>query len=495
MKKKTLWLEGISSKDNPSLNQDIEVDVLIIGGGMTGLSTAYHLKESNLKVAIVDKDKVAHGVSSKTTGKLTFLQELIYTKLQKKFSKELVKMYLDSQIDAIKLVENIIKEHNISCDFEKVDSYVFTSDDKEIKKIKEEKELLESMSIKVKESKELPNNVPSKYAISVSDTAVFHPVKYLLALKDICLKNNISIYENTQIKEIKKKKDLYYCKTDKNTITCKKVVLACHYPFFLFPFFFPIKGHLERSYLSASLVEKTKNFSAINTSLVSKSLRYHSDKEKSYFIYLNGSHTLEKEYNEKDNFDNLIRDVGNLQYDPQYIWSNHDIITNDYLPYIGCLKSSDTTLLIGTGYNTWGMTNGSMAGKILSDIILEEENRYIPLFDPHRRKSISSIPSIPVNIYCSVKPFIENKLFKRKKWYSSNITFKTENGKALAIYKDEQGQKHIVYNKCPHMKCSLIFNEVEKTWDCPCHGSRFSIDGKVIQGPSTYDISYKNNQK
>ena len=138
LKNKTLWLEGIDSKPNPSLNQDLDLDVLIIGGGMTGLSTAYHLKDSNLKVAIVDKDKVAHGVSSKTTGKLTFLQELIYTKLQKKFSKELVKMYLDSQIDAIKLVENIIKEHNISCDFEKVDSYVFASDVKEIKKIKEE---------------------------------------------------------------------------------------------------------------------------------------------------------------------------------------------------------------------------------------------------------------------------------------------------------------------------------------------------------------------
>ena len=180
-----------------------------------------------------------------------------------------------------------------------------------------------------------------------------------------------------------------------------------------------------------------------------------------------------------------------LKLTPQYVWSNHDIITNDYLPYIGCLKSGDTSLLMGTGYNTWGMTNGSLAGKILSDMILEQENKYIPLFDPHRRKNIESIKSIPINIYCSIKPFIQNKLFKKKSWYSKNIYFDKRNGKDVAIYKDENNKEHIVYNKCPHLKCSLIFNETEKTWDCPCHGSRFNIDGECIQGPSNYDIKFK----
>lgn len=491
MKKESLWLQGIVEKNLPTLESDIAVDVLIIGGGMTGLSTAYHLRNSNLKVAIVEQDKIAHGVSSKTTGKLTFLQELIYTKLQKNFSKDLVKMYLDSQIESICMVEDIIHENKIECNFEKVDSYVFTNEEKEIKKIKKEKKILESMNIQVKEYEHLPIELETMYAISVSNTAVFHPVKYLLALKNICVKNNISIYERTKILDIKRKNDTYYCKTKNNTITCKKVVLACHYPFFLFPFFFPIKGYIERSYLSASLIDKPKKLSAINTSLVSKSLRYHSDKKNSYFIYLNGSHVIEKEINEKENFDKLLNDVQDMKLSPQYIWSNHDIITNDYLPYIGCLKTGDNTLLIGTGYNTWGMTNGSLAGKILSDMILERENKYIPLFDPHRRKSISSLPSIPINLYHSAKPFIQNKLFKRKSWYTSNIYFKKKNGKSLAVYIDENGKKHIVYNKCPHMKCSLVFNEVENTWDCPCHGSRFSIDGKSIQGPSNYDISYK----
>ena len=491
MEKTTIWLQDVKHDPCPSLENNIDVDVLIIGGGMTGISTAYHLRNSKLKIAVVDQDKIGHGVTSKSTAKLTFLQELIYSKLEKKFQPELVKLYLDSQIFSIKMVEDIIKKNHINCDFGKVDSYTFTNDEKEIDKIKKEKSILESMGIEVREYQHLPNEVPCKYTIAVSNTAVFHPIKYLMELKNICLKNKISVYERTRIFDIKKKKGLYYCIANKHVITCKKVVLACHYPFFLYPFFFPLKGHLERSYISASLIDKPKSFSAINTSVVSKSLRYHCDKNNAYFIYLSGSHTLEKKYNEKNNFDKLIKDAESLKLKPQYIWSNHDIITNDYLPYIGCLKAGDNTFLMGTGYNTWGMTNGSLAGKILSDIILEQENKYIPLFDPHRRKSISSLASIPFNVYCSVKPFIENKILKRKSWYSSRVYFKNKNGIPLAIYKDEKGKKHIVHNKCPHMKCSLVFNEVEKTWDCPCHGSRYSIDGECIQGPSNYDISYK----
>ena len=493
MENTTLWLKNIKSKECPKLEHDINVDVLIIGGGITGLSTAYHLKDSNLKIALVDKNLVAHGVSSRTTGKLTFLQELIYSKLNKKFSTEHVRMYLDSQISTIKMVKDIVETNNISCDFNEVDSYVFTDEEKEIVKIKKEKELLEQMGIEVNEYNDIPvQGIPAKYAISVGNTAVFHPVKYLLALKDICLNRGISIYENTNILDIIKKDSLYICKTPHGNIRCSKVALACHYPFFLLPLFFPLRGHLERSYLSASIVKNIKKFSAINTSVYSKSLRYHSDSKNSYFIYLNGSHIIEKNINGENNFNNLKKEVESLNLIPKYMWSNHDIITNDFLPYIGCVKSGDNTLLIGTGYNTWGMTNGSLAGKILSDMILEQENAYIPLFDPHRRKNIYNLVSIPANLYYSVKPFIENKLIKNKSWYSSDVVFKQIDGKSLAIYIDHNGKKHMVYNKCPHMKCNLVFNEPEKTWDCPCHGSRFSIDGECIQGPSNYNISYKS---
>ena len=163
-------------------------------------------------------------------------------------------------------------------------------------------------------------------------------------------------------------------------------------------------------------------------------------------------------------------------------------MTNDLLPYIGRLNESN--ILIGTGYNTWGMTNGSLAGKIISDIILDRKNRYIELFNPHRKLNLGSFLNFPVALFSSAYSFLKTKVSKNKDWYSERVRFEKRNGRDVGIYIDDEGIEHIVYNLCPHMKCSLIFNEIEKTWDCPCHGSRFDIDGKSIEGPSNYDITY-----
>ena len=137
------------------------------------------------------------------------------------------------------------------------------------------------------------------------------------------------------------------------------------------------------------------------------------------------------------------------------------------------------------------MTNGTLAGKILSDIILNKDNKFSELFSLKRHKSLNTFINILVEILRNGKSFTMNKIIKDKKWYSSNIQFKKIDGKDVAIYTDDVNQKHIVYNKCPHLGCGLVFNEVEKTWDCPCHGSRFDLDGKCIMGPSSYDIGYK----
>ena len=137
------------------------------------------------------------------------------------------------------------------------------------------------------------------------------------------------------------------------------------------------------------------------------------------------------------------------------------------------------------------MTNSNLAGFIIKDIILKNDNKYIELFSPKRNINLAKIINFPINIFNNTKSFIGSKLNKNKSWYSSNIIFKKYKGKEIAIYIDENKNKHIVYNKCPHLKCSLVFNEIEKTWDCPCHGSRFDIDGNVIEGPSNYNINFK----
>ncbi|MBQ3020880.1 MAG: FAD-dependent oxidoreductase [Bacilli bacterium] len=478
-KNKSIWSEEINETFN-KLDCDIETDVLIIGGGITGVSTLYHLKDSNLKVTLVEKNIIGSGITSKTTGKITYNQD-IYSKIKNSLGINKAKTYLDSQIYAMNLVKDIINKENIDCNLDKVNSYIF-SDNKQ--KLNKDKNLLKQLNIDIKESNILPNGIKTN-SYYVSDTYQFHPIKYINGLVNKCNKENISIYENTKIVYIDKKNDYYICKTDNNTIKCKYVVLALHYPYFLIPFFTPFKTIIEKSYIGVYEVNDYFKFNAINDTKPTISMRYLIDNKVNYEFFLTNAHLSNFKYNEKDNFNIFLKD--NLKY----LWSNMDILTNDSIPFIGSI-SCDNTLLLGTGYNTWGMTNGSLAGKIISDIILNKDNKYIDLFNPKRGINIGSILSFPIIIGSNIYSFIANKINKNKSFYSNNVKFEKRNGKNVAIYIDENKKEHIVYNLCPHLKCSLIFNPIELTWDCPCHGSKFDIDGNSLEGPSNYDIKYKD---
>lgn len=475
MKKYSLWLENIKEENEPILKEDICCDVLIIGAGMTGLSTAYHLKDKNLKIVVVEKNQVGKGISARTTGKITYLQDTVYSDLTAIYDEKTAKKYLYSQQEAIQMISNIIEKEEIKCDLEKVSSYIFS---KKKTKLEKEKKLLKQFGVDMKEIKS-----EGYYAAYVEDTYVFHPIKYMQALKKICKKSHIEFYEHTDINFLKKEDNDYICGNELVKIKAKKVVFACHYPYFLFPFLMPLKCTLEKSYISASLITKNKPYSAIRIEKPIISCRYHQA-EKNYFIYLRNSHPLYTEYDDKKNFESLKRALKKLNLTPQYLWSNHDIMTYDKLPFIGLLKPN---LYLATGYNTWGMTNSTLAGKIIADMILDIYNPYEMLFSPSRKLKKLSLPE---NIYGGIKPMIENKVWKNKKWYPKNVRFETREGEKIAIYVDKFGKEHIVYNTCPHLKCSLLFNAVEKTWDCPCHGSRFDLDGNVIIGPSNYNITY-----
>ena len=444
MKNISIWEDTVNIKKYNELKENIEVDVLIIGGGITGISTLYQLNNTNLKVALVEQNRIGKGVTCKSTGKLTYMQNDLLDKIRTNFDDDTLIKYIESQKYSIKEIVNTIKNNNINCDLQKVSSSIYTSKEDEIVKLLSLKNILEKNKIKVKNIK--PNLVNSKYTITVDDTYIFHPLKFIECL---LINNKYPIYENTGIKKIIKEDNYYICYTDKYQIKTKYVIIASHYPYFNIPYMFPIKGYLEKSYLSASIY-KTKPISLISYSNPFISIRNYKD----YLIYLSNSHSLNKDIDNTKNFNELKKKIKDLNLTPEYLWSNIDIITNDGLPYIGTIKDN---MLIATGYNTWGLTNGFLAGIILTDIITNKENKYIELFNPNRFniKQISGAISDSIkNIDGYIKGFIGN----------SDKT-------------------------CPHMGCKLIYNKIEDTWDCPCHGSRFNKDGKCISGPSNKDIT------
>lgn len=475
MRKKTIWLEDLEEKNESKLKESINADILIIGGGITGISSAYFLKEQKLKIVLVERNKMFHGVTSKTTAKLNYLQGITYTKIKKTYNEDIAKLYLESQKEAIQIVKKIIKEENIECDFEKVISKAVST--KKKKELKKEYSFLKNQNINVEEFEK--NNM---YSIQVSDTYVFHPLKYLSKLIDKSKEKNISFFENTNIIKIKKERNNYIAFTEDNyQIKANKIILACHYPFFLFPFFLPIKTYIEKSYIRANLVNKNEHFTMITTEPNILSERFLKSKGETYKITLTNSHKIDSRWNENKNFDAL------KSIEPSYYWSNEDIMTYDNLPFIGELKEN---LYLATGYNTWGMTNGTLGGCIISDLVLNRENKYQHIFDPKRKNAGKKLIQYPINIISNTKSFIGNKLIKQKKWYPENLVFKKENGTLIAVYTKEK-KEYIVTPTCPHMGCTLLFNEVEHTWDCPCHASRFDINGKCIKGPSKYNITYK----
>ena len=488
---KSIWLKNIKEKSFPKLNENIKTDVLIIGGGITGLSTAYFLKDSNKKITLVEQNKIGHGITSKTTGKLTYLQGTVYQKLENIYGIDIAKKYLNSQKYAIDLVKEIIIQNNIKCDYQSNSSYVFTNSSKS--KINNEIKALDKMNQPYKIRRELPIAFPCKYAVRTENSAVFHPIKYLMQLKEIIINNNSNnmIYENTMIKHLEKISDGYIAYTDKYQIEAKKVVLACHYPFFLKPGFLPLRTYLKKAYVTAAVVDDVKRFNAISEDKEVHSIRYHSD-NKNYIIYSSESRSLGNNMdNEKHYKDLFWKTSSNISDKIKYYWFNYDIMTSDYMPLIGYYEKNNSNLLIGTGYNSWGMTNGTIAGKIISDLIMNKKNEYIDLFNPNRSTNILKIFNvINYNIKTSTS-FVLSKLKCDYNFYPSNVKIVNKNGIKYGIYTDEDNKEHIVYNTCPHMKCGLIFNNVDKTWDCPCHGSRFDINGKVIKGPSVYSIKVK----
>lgn len=448
MKNISIW-NDIKREEYPTLNENKNIDVLIIGGGITGINTLYNLKDTKLDVVLVEQSRICSSVTSNSTGKLSYLQNDLIDKIRNKCGDRVALKYLQSQREAIQKIVNVIKKEKIDCDLEKVYSYLYSNDDSEIGKLQNLRKFLEKNNIRTYDAKN--NLVKSKYMFKVNNTYMFNPVKYTLNLASKCS----NIYENTSINKIEKHNEYYMCYTDKYVIKAKWVIIASHYPYFTLPYLFPFKNSLEKSYLSASPYSR-KKISLISYSNPFISIRTY----KNNLIYLSNSHSIETDTCDRKNFDELLKKLNDLNLKPNYLWSNIDIITNDGLPYIGRLKNR---ILISTGYNTWGLSTSFLSGEILKDIILNKKNKYIKLFDPNR-ETICSFKDTITNIYKNITGFVKG------------------------LTKINEKEDKSVSKICPHLGCKLIYNEVEDTWDCPCHGSRFDKIGKVISGPANRDI-------
>ena len=247
---------------------------------------------------------------------------------------------------------------------------------------------------------------------------------------------------------------------------------------FLIPGFIPLKTYIQREYVNAAY-DTNKNYMAINVDKNLHSIRYY-DK---YLIYGSNNHKLTNKIDYKKNYDKSREDFYKyFKKKAIYTWMNQDIMSNDGIPFIGEIKKN---LYISCGYNAWGMTNSFVASKLIYDFIIKKDNKYKSLFNPNRISFKLIFKSI-ISSFSYLKVYIQT-LFNK-----TNPKYIKINGLYYGIYTDEVGITHMIKLICPHMKCNLIFNREEKTWDCPCHGSRFDINGNLILGPANKNLKVVN---
>lgn len=495
-----LW--DITDKQTyPKISKDINTDILIIGAGMTGIATALYLKDSGYKITIVDQNLVGHGVTRGTTGKITYLQDIIYQRIEKGFNFETAKQYFKSQKEAIDLIKKNVESYKIDCNFIRNSSYIFINDNKNSNKIYKEKELLEKFGVNQKNLElhvKSPFPFNSKMALEVKDTYIFHPLKYLYSLCDVLTKSQkVKIYEKSMVKAIDKVHNGYEVMVNNKKIITKKVIVCCHYPYFISPCYIPFKTHLEKSNVMAVTVNNVTSNNAISVDKPVNSVRYFTDNKDNYLIYLNNTHYLGNQLDEKQNKNisvSLLKHYFNIdEKQIKYFWSNYDLVTADYLPYIGSVSGQNNSFFIATGYNTWGMTNSTIAGKVIADLIINGKSQYEELFSLNRAFNFNKCLNYFIDGIANSKNYVLSKVKKKFYFYPSNVHIIIKNFKRYGVVIDKEKKKHIVSLLCPHMKCSLFFNPIEECWECPCHGSKFDIDGNVLKGPSNFDIKVKED--
>lgn len=429
---KSVWQVKTKLPEFPELDRDTKTDVLVIGGGMAGILTAYFLHQNGVKYILVEKNRICSGTTQNTTAKITFQHGLIYQKIFKSSGAEAARKYLNANKLAFEKYAQMCQ--NIECDYETKDNYVYSVKDRRM--IENELNALSRIGYKAEFCDDLSIPIRTVGAVKFSQQAQFAPLKFISEIA-----NGLNIYENTFVREMIGTTAV----TDKCRIKADKVIVATHFPFINKHGSYFLKLYQHRSYVIA--LENAQNVNGMYVDENNKGMSF-----RNYggvlFVGGGGHRTGENGGNW-----NELRSFAKLNYPnakEKYYWAAQDCMSLDGIPYIGKYSRNTPNLYVAGGFNKWGMTGSMVSAMILSDMVMGKRNEYADIFSSSR------------NI---IKP----QLFINSGKAIKNLFTPTT-------------------KRCPHMGCALKWNSAEHSWDCACHGSRFSDDGKVLDNPANGDL-------
>ena len=474
----SLWTQSTHLPSFPRLEGHRETEIAIIGGGLAGILIADALHQAGADAILLEADRIGSGQTAGTTAKLTAQHGLKYQQLNKTLGFETAGRYAAAHLTAVTHLRSLVQQRGIDCDFQDCTSYLYESAASD--SLQQEYEICRKLGMDVflTSDTELPF---SAKVLGLRHQAHFHPLKLLSSLAE-----PLSIFEHSRVLEVAD----HTLRTESGTVTAKKIIFTCHYPFVNMPGYYFLRQHQERSYVLA--LEHALPFQNYYLGVDGNQLSF---RPYGNLLLLGGSGHRTGENSPGGNYEQLIQTAKQFwpKSVPTVCWSAQDCIPMDGIPYIGQYGKSRPDWLVATGFQKWGMTSSVLASMILS--ALAQNRSPIPeaeIFSPLRFHPAASAKQLTDDTVHAVRHLSRRLLVPSRipaaELPSGHGGIVTLDGKKVGAYRDETGNLHVVSVKCPHLGCQLEWNPAEKSWDCPCHGSRFDIDGRLLGGPATSSL-------
>ncbi|MFD5074964.1 FAD-dependent oxidoreductase [Streptomyces sp. NPDC058371] len=499
---RSYWIETAPPGDpQPSLDADITVDVAVIGAGMAGLSTAWELARAGRSVAVLEADRLAAGVTGHTTAKLSALHTLIYARLRRTRGSEAAKLYARSQTEAIRHAAAVVDELGIDCDWENTAAYTFAEEPEGVAELKAEAEAAREAGLPAEYVTATGLPFPVAGAVRVTEQVQFHPRKYLLALADDLRVRGAQIHENTRVVGLKEGEPCRLETESGATVTAKDVVVATHYPIFDRALLFTRLSPRRELVLAAPIpAAQDPHGMFITTEQRTRSLRTAPLTDGQRLLIVTGEHFAPGTADVEERFGRLAGwatdHFGELTF--THRWATQDNDSTDSVPLVGPLHPGSRHAYVATGFGGWGLSGGIMAGRLLATLIAGEKSPWSELYDPRRVLSaVREAPAFLKHQAHVARHFVGDRLPSGPAGSVDDIApgdgaVVRVGGHRCAVHRDDGGELHAVSARCTHLGCLVAFNRAERTWECPCHGSRFDPDGHIVQGPATRPLERRD---
>lgn len=491
--RRPVWLLDTNRPVYEALSGSTVADVVVVGAGFTGLTTALLMAREGLEVVVVEAETIGSGTTGGTTGKITSQHGVQYADMIERHGEEVARAYGGANQNAVEMVAGLVDELGADCDFTRASALVFAVDDDQMARLEREHEAASRLGLpsRLGDAAELPFSVAG--ALEFTNQAHLHPVRYCDALGRELARLGARVYERTRVRHLEEAEDRVRVSTgDGGVVAAGHAVITTLLPFVDRGGFFA-KTRPERAYgVAARLTTAPPEGMYIGAGAPVRSFRPWLDGGETGIIFVGESHETgsaearPERWGELERFANERFPVKSFDYR----WSAQDYHTADGIPYVGRSPLTDRTL-VATGFKKWGLSNGAAAARILTDLVLGVASPHADVFDAGRIGDASAVGKMIVENVDVARHFLSDRLEMLSASSLAELApgsggvVETSDGRKVAAYRTPGGEVRAVSPTCTHLGCTVHWNDAENTWDCPCHGSRFDIDGEVITGPAT----------